>query len=53
MGFVADPHFVESVEKMLQSDLAASVAVDLFEYDRKPLWFKLAVRVSRLLTPLL
>ena len=53
MGFVADPHFVQSVEKMLQSDLAASVAVDLFEYDRKPLWFKLAVRVSRLLTPLL
>jgi cardiolipin synthase len=53
MGFVADLRFVESVEKMLQDDLAASVAVDLSEYERKPLWFKLAVRVSRLLAPLL
>lgn len=25
MGFVANPNFVESVEKMLQDDLAASV----------------------------
>ena len=53
MGFVADLRFVESVEKMLQNDLAASVAVDLSEYERKPLWFKLAVRISRLLAPLL
>jgi cardiolipin synthase len=53
MGFVADLRFVESVEKMLQDDLAASVAVDLSEYSRKPLWFKLAVRVTRLLAPLL
>lgn len=53
MGFVADSHFVKSVEKMLQDDLVASISVDLSEYDRKPLWFKLAVRVSRLLTPLL
>jgi cardiolipin synthase len=53
MGFIADLRFVERVEKMLQDDLAASVAVDLSEYDRKPFWFKLAVRVSRLLAPLL
>lgn len=53
MGFVADLRFVESVEKMLQDDLAASLTVDLSEYDRKTLWFKLAVRVSRLLAPLL
>jgi cardiolipin synthase A/B len=53
MGFVADHRFVESVEKMLEDDLAASVAIDLSEYGRKPLWFKLAVRVSRLLAPLL
>ncbi|HEY9609592.1 cardiolipin synthase [Allocoleopsis sp.] len=53
MGFVADLRFVESVEKMLQDDLAASIAVDLSEYDRKPLWFKLIVRISRLLAPLL
>ena len=53
MGFVADFRFVESVERMLQDDLAAAIAIDLSEYDRKPLWFKLAVRVSRLLSPLL
>ncbi|MBP5973239.1 cardiolipin synthase [Brasilonema sp. CT11] len=53
MGFVADSHFVESVDKMLQDDLAASVYVDLSEYHKKPFWFKLAVKVSRLLTPLL
>ena len=53
MGFVAAPKFVESVEKMLKDDLAVSVAVDFSEYQRKPLWYKLAVRVSRLLMPLL
>jgi len=53
MGFVADVSFVDSVETMLQTDLAASVAIDLSEYTKKPFWFKLAVRVSRLLTPLL
>jgi cardiolipin synthase len=53
MGFVADLRFVQSVEKMLEDDLAASVAVDLSEYGRKPLWFKLIVRISRLLAPLL
>ncbi|MBH8574341.1 cardiolipin synthase [Nostocaceae cyanobacterium CENA369] len=53
MCFIAESRFIQSVEKMLQVDLAASVAVDLSEYDRKPFWFKLAVRVSRLLTPLL
>jgi len=53
MSFVADLRFVESVEKMLENDLAASVAVDLSEYGRKPLWFKLIVRISRLLAPLL
>ncbi len=53
MGFVAAPQFVESVEKMLEDDLAVAVAVDFSEYYKKPLWFKLAVRISRLLMPLL
>lgn len=53
MGFVAAPQFVASVEKMLKDDLAVSVAVDFSDYKRKPLWFKLAVRISRLLMPLL
>ncbi|BAY22265.1 cardiolipin synthase [Calothrix sp. NIES-2100] len=53
MGFVAAPKFVESVEKMLEDDLAVSVTVNFSEYQKKPLWFKLAVRISRLLMPLL
>ncbi|MBD2164087.1 cardiolipin synthase [Calothrix membranacea FACHB-236] len=53
MGFVAATQFVASVEKMLKDDLAVSVAVDFSDYKRKPLWFKLAVRISRLLMPLL
>ncbi|MBD2356674.1 cardiolipin synthase [Tolypothrix sp. FACHB-123] len=53
MGFVAAPQFVASVEKMLKDDLAVSVEVNYAEYQKKPLWFKLAVRTSRLLMPLL
>jgi cardiolipin synthase len=53
MCFIIDSQFVNSVEKMLKTDLEACVAVDFDEYDKKPLWFKLAVRISRLLTPLL
>jgi cardiolipin synthase len=53
MGFVAELSFVESVEKMLLDDIAASCRVDLSEYNKKPFWFKLSVRVSRLLAPLL
>lgn len=53
MGFVTDPNFVKSVEKMLQDDLDASYTVELSEYTKKPIWFKLAVRVSRLLAPVL
>lgn len=53
MGFIANSQFAKRVEEMLQADLAASVIVDFAEYERKPLWFSLAVRISRLLTPLL
>ncbi|BAY61033.1 cardiolipin synthase [Calothrix brevissima NIES-22] len=53
MGFVAASSFVASVEKMLEDDLAVSVKVNYAEYHKKPLWFKLAVRISRLLMPLL
>ncbi|BCL34991.1 cardiolipin synthase [Nostoc sp. MS1] len=53
MAFIANSQFAKSVEEMLQADLAASVSVDFSEYDRKPLWFNLVVRTSRLLAPLL
>ncbi|UBF23791.1 cardiolipin synthase [Kovacikia minuta CCNUW1] len=53
MGYVIHPSFINRVEKMLQDDLAASISVDLTEYDQKPLWFKLIVRIARLLSPIL
>lgn len=53
MGFIASRDFVKKVEKMLKDDLAVCVAVNFSEYDKKPLWFKLAVKIARLLTPIL
>ncbi|MEL6816559.1 MAG: phospholipase D-like domain-containing protein, partial [Cyanobacteria bacterium J06598_3] len=45
--------FIGDVETMLERDLATSRQVDLLTYQNKPLWFKLAARVSRLLAPIL
>ncbi|MGA7936581.1 MAG: cardiolipin synthase [Kovacikia sp.] len=53
MGFLVDSTFVKNVEAMLMDDFGNSRLVDLTEYDRKPLWFKLVVRVARLLSPIL
>lgn len=53
MTFSIDSHFIESVETMLQSDLNLSLPVDFSTYQKKPCWFKLAARVSRLLAPIL
>ena len=48
-----DSRFVRDVETMLRDDLDNSDSIDFNTYRRKPLWFKLAARVSRLLTPIL
>ena len=53
MGFITHPSFVQSVDTMLQNDLAASIPVNLDEYKRKPFWFRLVVRAARLLAPIL
>ncbi len=53
MTFSIDSHFIQSVETMLQKDLNVSRAIDLNTYQKKPFWFKLAARVSRLLAPIL
>ena len=45
--------FIESVDTMLRSDLNTSFAIDFNTYQKKPFWFKLAARVSRLLEPIL
>jgi cardiolipin synthase A/B len=53
MGFLTSSTFITSVETMLLNDISDSRLVDFSEYDRKPIWFRLIVRLSRLLTPLL
>lgn len=53
MAFAIDREFVSDVETMLQEDLSSSRMVDLNSYRQKPLWLKLAARVSRLLAPIL
>lgn len=53
MGFITDPIFVQSVVRMLQNDLTSSVQVNLADYQHKPFWFRLIVKTSRLLAPIL
>lgn len=45
--------FIESVEQMLEKDFELSRLVDYSEYNKKPIWFRLAVRIMRLLAPIL
>lgn len=53
MTFAIDSHFIHSIATMLQEDFNCSSLVDLDVYQKKPFWFKLATRVSRLLAPIL
>ena len=50
---VIDPDFASSVERMFEDDFAESRLMQHGEYDRKPYWFKLAVRTARLMAPVL
>jgi len=48
---VADTRFASQMEAMMEADFARSLRVDLTEYRRRPWWFKAAVRLARLLSP--
>ena len=50
---VADNDFAKQVEAMLMADLECSEEVHAIHFDNKPLWFRVAARVSRLASPLL
>ena len=50
---VIDRDFASKVERMLEKDFALCRAYDQSEYENRPLWFKLAVRVARLASPVL
>ena len=49
---VADKEFAGQVEAMMKEDFARSHRVDLAEYRKRPWWFKAAVRLARLLSPM-
>lgn len=45
--------FSKQVEQMFNEGFASSKQMQVGDYDRKPLWFKFAVKVSRLMSPVL
>jgi cardiolipin synthase len=49
---ISDKDFAKTVEDMMHHDLENSFRVGAADYSKKPFWFKLAVKVSRLLAPL-
>jgi cardiolipin synthase len=50
---IADPSFVTKVEHMFEDDFKRSRLMEEGEYDRKPWYFRLGVRVARLTSPIL
>jgi cardiolipin synthase len=50
-AMIADNDFAAQVERMFEADFAQARLMDLEEADRKPWWFKFAVRVARLTAP--
>jgi cardiolipin synthase len=48
---ISDAAFAAEVESMFEADFAKSRVMDPGEYDRKPWWFRLGVRLARLTGP--
>ncbi len=49
---ILDPQFIEQVERMFENDFMHCREMEDGEYDRKPLWFRVAVRCARLTSPI-
>ncbi|MEM8606325.1 MAG: cardiolipin synthase [Myxococcota bacterium] len=49
---VANAAFVTQVERMFEDDLQHARLMEEGEYDRKPWWFRLGVRLARLTSPI-
>ena len=49
---VAESDFAAQVAEMLEADFAAAREVHTDDYARRPLWFRAAVRVARLMAPI-
>jgi cardiolipin synthase len=52
-ALIADMKFSRQVEQMFEFGFASSRQMQAGDYDRKPFWFKFAVRFSRLMSPVL
>jgi cardiolipin synthase len=50
---VQDRAFAADVEQMLTDDFASSQRANMADLEKRRFWFKLAVRFSRLLAPIL
>ncbi len=53
MAFIANSRFVSEVETMLKTDFENAYLVDSTQLAHQTLWFRLAVRVARLMSPIL
>ena len=52
-AIVVDTGFARTVEQMFENDFNDARLMQLDEYEKKPYWFKLAVRLARLTAPVL
>ncbi len=52
MVLFADTAFAAEVEKMLEQDFGKCRRIDASEFENRPVWFRLAVRVARLMAPI-
>jgi cardiolipin synthase len=50
---MADEDFAAQVDRMFRADFEGSRLMEPGELERKPWWFRLAVRVARLSAPIL
>jgi cardiolipin synthase len=50
-ALIGDPGFISEVEEMFLADFARSRIIGDGEYRDRPFWFKLAVRLARLTSP--
>ena len=52
-AMILDPGFASRVEEMFETDFKNAAPMQPDDYTNKPLWFKIAVRFARLLSPIL
>ncbi|HHQ49040.1 MAG TPA: cardiolipin synthase [Acidobacteria bacterium] len=52
-AFVEDPRFASEVERMFRKDFASSREMQPSDFDDRPYWFRLGVRLAHLASPVL